>query len=85
MIKWEKGSSVITWTHEDHGIIVQNSAIFGPEGTPESSSNCYRILMEDWVQIKPTRAEQWALIKDDFELVWDTLEIVFGMSKIKSY
>jgi len=77
MIKWDKGSNVITWTDDKD----QRKATFGPEGTLESRDRC-RAALNVWVEKTPSRIEQWALIKDDFMLVWDTLEKAFGKPKV---
>jgi hypothetical protein len=80
MIKWEKGSKVITWIEEDG---TRQSAMFGPEGTLESLIECNEIL-GDWIAKTPTRAEQWRLIKDDFNLVWEALGSAHGMPIINN-
>jgi hypothetical protein len=80
MIKWEKGSNVITWIEEDG---TRQSAMFGPEGTLESLIACGQIL-DDWIAKTPTRAEQWRLIKDDFTLVWEALKSAHGMPIINN-
>jgi len=74
MIRWEKGSKVITWTDQEQG-----TARFCSEGTRESRNLCRRALMTKWAKKTPTRAEQWRLIKDDFLQVWNALEVAFGM------
>jgi hypothetical protein len=74
MIRWEKGTSIITWADEEQG-----SAIFCSEGIEESRDLCYDALIRVWVIKTPTRAEQWGLIKDNFLQVWNALETAFGM------
>jgi len=84
MIRWEKGSNVITWTdQDDDGTTVQKSAIFAPEGSPESRAICHNFLQKGWVQRTPSRVEQWDLIKDDFMLLWKALEKAFGLPKME--
>jgi len=75
-----KGSNLITWSYEERDTTVQESAIFGPEGTDESRESC-RYALEGWVGKTPRRAEQWDLIKDDYLLVWKALERAFGLPK----
>jgi len=76
MMKWDKGSNVITWTDDED----QHKVTFGPEGTLESRDKSLAAL-DLWVTKTPSRIEQWALINDDFMLVWDTLDRAFGKPK----
>jgi hypothetical protein len=58
----------------------QHQAIF-QDGDAEPEWHCAEQL-DEWIIGNPFLAQQWALIRSDFERLWTALALVFGKPKI---
>jgi hypothetical protein len=84
LIAWEKGSNCISWTWNKkingEQTFNQPQAIF-QDSDAESEWHCAEQL-DEWIIGNPFRAQQWALIRSDFERLWTALALIFGKPKI---
>jgi hypothetical protein len=89
LVRWEKGSNIITWTSEDAEeadaevtwTMSTYRAVF-QDASEELAWDCIAKLRL-WLERKPFRYEQFKIIEKDFILVWDALVLRFGLPRME--